>query len=118
MTIEEKIRQLLSEHGMWSTGLEETMREAKEGDLLESMAQRWGDSLDDYPPQFLAVLWLCVRGIALDWVDANCPKAFYRPLLASEADQPQAQPAPGSTLDCTAVPVAEFGYVIDAPEVD
>ena len=30
----------------------------------------------------------------------------------------QAQPAPGSTLDCTAVPVAEFGYVIDAPEVD
>ena len=29
-----------------------------------------------------------------------------------------AQPAPGSTLDCTAVPVAEFGYVIDAPEDD
>ena len=34
------------------------------------------------------------------------------------AGDDQAQPAPGSTLDCTAVPVAEFRYVIDAPEVD
>ena len=86
MTIEEKIRQLLSEHGMWSTGLEETMKEAKEGKLLESMSQRWGDQVSDYPQALLAVLWLNVRGIALDWVDENCPGAFYRSLLVGEID--------------------------------
>ena len=49
----------------------------------------------------------------------DCLIGRARRLLSEiQAGDDQAQPAPGSTLDCTAVPVAEFGYVIDAPEDD
>lgn len=84
MTIEEKMKELLENHGMWADGLEHTLKAMKEDALLEDMRNRWNDSVDDYPQPLISVVWLNVRSIALKWVDENCPQAFYRPLLAGE----------------------------------
>ena len=117
MTIEERMRQLLSEHGAWSE-IDEVIATTKTVLKREMPSVRWSDTFAGYPPQFEAAVWWEVRRQAVAWIDKNCPGAFYRELLVDEGDQPQAQPAPGSTFDCTVVPVAEFGYVIDAPEDD
>ncbi|KKM24445.1 hypothetical protein LCGC14_1605010 [marine sediment metagenome] len=45
---------------------------------------KWNDQLDDpmgYPRQLIAVLLLIVRARAVEWVDENCPLAFYREVL-------------------------------------
>lgn len=48
----------------------------------------WSDQVGDdpgspsgYPPQVIAVLWMAVKRRAVQWVDENCPKAWYRTLL-------------------------------------
>ena len=85
MTLEQKMRELLEQHGMWSDGLEATMKEAKESDLLkDTMRERWNDDVEGYPQTLVVALWLNVRSLALNWVDANCPEAWYRPMLAGE----------------------------------
>lgn len=86
MTFEQKMRKMLEQCGMWPDGLEATMKEAKEGELLkDTMRGRWSDTIEGYSTVVVTGLWLNVRSLALDWVDANCPKAWYRPLLTGEA---------------------------------
>ena len=46
-----------------------------------AMERRWNDQVDDYPPQLLAVLLMSVNTAALEWIDANLPKAFYRDMF-------------------------------------
>lgn len=46
----------------------------------------WDDTVDGYPPQLLAVLWLGVRRAAVDWIDENLPKAWYRPMFVDATD--------------------------------
>lgn len=47
----------------------------------ESMASRWSDSVDGYPETMKSVLWMSIKTHALEWIDTNCPQAWFRPML-------------------------------------
>lgn len=57
MTFEQKMKEMLEQCGMWSDGLEATMKEAKEGELLKgTMDGRWSDTIEGYPTSVVAAL--------------------------------------------------------------
>jgi hypothetical protein len=50
-----------------------------------SMADRLTDGVEGYP-DVIARLWLVtLNTCAIDWIDANLPQAWYRPMFAGDA---------------------------------
>ncbi len=47
----------------------------------ESIKDRWNDDTEGYPDTFLAVLIITIDHAALEWIDANKPQAWYRPMF-------------------------------------
>ena len=43
---------------------------------------RWLDSTEGYPKCMLSLITVSAARAALDWIDANCPQAWYRPMFA------------------------------------
>ena len=82
MTIEEKIRSLLGEHGLWpEKHIEAVIERVKNHKILKSMSGRWNDNVDEYPIQIIAVLWLSIRKITVEYIDEVIPLAFYRSMF-------------------------------------
>lgn len=78
MTVEEKIRSMLIERGMFDTQAQEVIDATKTDEWMQFMASKWADKIDGYPSQFLAALWINVKRAALRWIDTNLPMAFFR----------------------------------------
>jgi len=82
MTIREKMHKRLVGHGMFPDQAYAVLELAKAHPILPDMDHRWNDDVSDYPESFPVVIWLSVKLIALDWIDANKPKAWFRPMFA------------------------------------
>ena len=81
-TIEGKIKQMLEDNGMFPQQAQAVIDMAKaRPDLFPDMERRWADRAEDYPTSLIAVLWLGIKGLAVEWIDANLPKAWYRPMF-------------------------------------
>jgi hypothetical protein len=50
----------------------------------EPMKGRWNDATDHYPPHLLAVLTFTIDAAAVEWIDANLPRAWYRAVFAKQ----------------------------------
>lgn len=83
MTIREKLTELLVENGMRPNDASEVMERVIDDDGAEVMEGRWDEVIDGYPKSLMATLWLITKSIALEWIDANNPEAFYRPLFVN-----------------------------------
>lgn len=83
MTFEEKIKELLVGNGMFPHQSDEVMERIKTDEAHKSMKRRWTDSVDDYPPQMIQIVWLIAKQHALEYIDENLPKAWFRPMFAS-----------------------------------
>ena len=81
MTFETKLISMLVERGFFDNDAKQVMEEVKAHKTSESMTGRWDDDMEGYPPQMLAVLWVSAEISALDWIKANKPKAWFRPLF-------------------------------------
>ena len=84
MTIEEKMRQMLVENGLFEQDCNAVMEIVKGYKHTESMKSRWGDAVDGYPDSLLVVVWMSVKQAAVEWIDTNCPLAWYRPMFAEK----------------------------------
>ena len=81
MTIEDKIKEMLIEHGLFDNQAAEIIEAMKVDEINEPMEHRWTDKVDDYPPQMLTILWAGAKYQALEYIDANCPEAWFRPMF-------------------------------------
>ena len=81
MTFEDKIKEMLVEHGMFENDAAAIVETMKADEVNEPMAHRWNDSVEDYPQSVLIILWASARATALEYIDANCPKAWFRPMF-------------------------------------
>ena len=81
MTIRKKMKALLFEHGMLEEDAENVLRLAEDDPSMESMKARWNDA-ECYPPQMFAVWWVSLKAVAVKWIDANMPQAWYRAMFA------------------------------------
>lgn len=90
MTIEEELRKGLTENGMSEKQANRVIQKVKSLKANDTMAERWQHDIEDYPPPppFLTVLWLSVRQVALEDIDATCPQAWFRPLFTGEKIEP------------------------------
>jgi len=57
------------------------MEAVKSAPENEAMQGRWSDSAEGYPPAIFILAWMSAKEKALEWIDANCPKAWYRPMF-------------------------------------
>ena len=88
MTFEEKIRTLLIDHGLWPEQAKAVMEVIKKSEITKAMvSHRWGDDIEGYPAPVLMVLWMSSKSIALEWIDENCPQAFFRPMFLTPAER-------------------------------
>jgi len=78
MTLREEMKSRLVACGMFAAQADEVLRLAREDQALESVLQRWDDSVGDYPAVLLQTVWVSVMAVALDWIDVTVPKAWYR----------------------------------------
>lgn len=81
MTVEEKLVDMLYNQGLFRPQAVEIVEHVKADKANESMAERWQDVADGYPDQIFAVLWISVKDHALQWIDENCPNAWFRPMF-------------------------------------
>jgi hypothetical protein len=47
------------------------------------MKDRWNDRVDGYPPQMQAVCLVPVKSQALERIDDNCPKVWFRSMFTA-----------------------------------
>lgn len=82
MTLEQKLRELLSNHGLWPDDVDAVIELVKADDETnELMLDRWNDPVQDYLPSILSALWIHTKSIALEYIDEVMPKAFFRPMF-------------------------------------
>lgn len=81
MTIEEKLKSMLVENGMFDEWADAVIARLKEDVVGATMRGRWGDSVEGYPVQLLTGLWLSTKRIALEWLNENHPQAWFKPVF-------------------------------------
>ena len=85
MTFEAWSMAYLTNRGLWPQEAEAVIAAAKADKANEAISDRWNDSTDDYHSLFTDLLNLALDSSALEWIDANKPKHFARPIFAGEA---------------------------------
>lgn len=81
MTITEHLTGYLTKRGLWPHEATAVMDNLKAG--TPAMEGRWDEDAEGYPDSLFAVLVMSVDQAALEWIDANKPKHFARPMFVS-----------------------------------
>jgi hypothetical protein len=79
MSIRRHMIDQLMKNGMFLDQASAVVALAEAGE--PSMEGRWDQEADHYPAALLVVPWIKVRRYTLEWIDANLPDAWYRPLF-------------------------------------
>ncbi len=84
MTTREKLKKMLVDKGMFEDQAEEVMEMAipKIEELTPGYRITWDRPADEYPAPLYSIFWLTLKEVAIKWIDANVPKAWYRPMFA------------------------------------
>jgi hypothetical protein len=88
-TVEQKLHSYLFERGMFPDQADQVIAKFKDAvkALTPNDVIKYDSPADDYPPQLYAVWSLELGDVAVEWIDENCPKAWYRPLFAGQKEQ-------------------------------
>mgnify|MGYP001617759727 CR=1 FL=1 len=78
MTFNEFILSNLINCGMFPDQTQAVLELVKQAPENESMLGRWSDCIEDYPPEMKTMAWHSAKRYALQWIDENKPKAWYR----------------------------------------
>jgi hypothetical protein len=81
-TFEQWSVRYLVDRGMFENQAAQVFQSVKSDEVNAPMAKRWNDTIDGYPPVMLNVLALGLNRAATQWIDANLPNAWYRPVFA------------------------------------
>jgi len=81
MTFVKKLLTMLEERGLSKAQAEGIIDLAKVDERIPAMDNRWNEQVEGYPDQVISLLWMSVSDIALEWIDANCPKAWFRAMF-------------------------------------
>lgn len=82
-----KLFNALLEHGMMEVQAYAVMEMFLDGEKDSAMSQRWLDDPEGYPDVIYNLQWRLLTTYALKYVDEYTPKAWYRPVFLSPAEQ-------------------------------
>jgi hypothetical protein len=80
-TVEGYFIEQLCQNGMFPEQAVGVMELARERFETQSLGIKWKSSYKDYPEVILPVLWVGIQTAALEWIDKNIPKAWFRPMF-------------------------------------
>lgn len=80
-TFKQKAIQLMVNNGMFESDAAKVFEQAKASEILKSMLTRWNEDVSDYPHSTLVVTLAAVKHVAAQWIAANQPQAWYRPMF-------------------------------------
>lgn len=83
MTVKEYMISWLTERGLFPQHAEAVFEIAKNNKEVTDI--EWNDDISGYPQQLLAVLLLRLESAAIEWMDANMPNHFARPLFTRDS---------------------------------
>jgi hypothetical protein len=85
MTFQETIKEKLIQCGLAEHEAEKVIEATiNDSAFTNNFMHRWNDQTDGYPPMILNLIWLSVKRVALEWIDVNCPQAWFKPLFIGE----------------------------------
>lgn len=81
MTFEQKLRNDLFSLGMPEDDVAAVIEKVKTDEMNITMKNRWNDKVDNYPPAIYSMLFRVSKEAALEWVNENCPQAWFKAAL-------------------------------------
>lgn len=69
------------DRGMFEKVAAAVIEQLMQDESSDSMANRWNDTIDGYPPQMLGVLTVAINRIAVKYIEKNCPMAWYKSMF-------------------------------------
>lgn len=81
MTFRAKVLHDLLNSGLWEEQAAAVLQKYIESDLSKEMRERLDEQIDGYAAPVWPAVWLCVRRIALEWIDTNCPNHWAREMF-------------------------------------
>jgi hypothetical protein len=81
MKLQQKFENMLVENGMFEGQAKEVMAIVMADEANEAMAERWNDDEEGYPEQLFDVIWFSIKGTALEYIEKNCPMAWFKPMF-------------------------------------
>jgi hypothetical protein len=85
VTTRAKFEQMLADRCVFESQAKQIMELAipKFKDTLEGYNVTWDRPASEYPEQFYNIgFQMCVKPSAIEWIDANLPQAWFRPIFA------------------------------------
>lgn len=83
MTTKERLKKMLTDHGMFDNQADAVLEEAipKIEGATPDYQVTWDRSADEYPEALYGVMWLYLKDAALKWIDKNASHAWFRPMF-------------------------------------
>ncbi len=81
MTLEQRLKEMMVERGMFEEQADEVMACVKDDECNKSMQSRWKDEASGYPPAMIKVLWIFTKEAALDYIEKNLPQAWFKSMF-------------------------------------
>jgi hypothetical protein len=82
MTFKEKLENFGIQHGLSPHEAASIFQHLKDEDKeANMMAGRWNEDADDYPSAMITILWQSYRRVAAQWLAANKPRHWARPMF-------------------------------------
>ena len=83
MTIKNKIKEKLTQHGLWPEEVDSVVLNTISEPENEAMKDRWNDDEQDYPPAIVVLAWISAKFHAIDFLEQTKPKHFALNILKS-----------------------------------
>ena len=78
MTVEQFAVDYLNKNGMFENDAKTVVEFARTHELMEAMADSWQKPIEGYPEPMKIFLLISLRRIAVEWIEANQPEAWYK----------------------------------------
>lgn len=86
MNFKEFFKKELYQRGLFEEQCDEIMDTVIKDDTLESMNDRWDDDMKSYPDTMKVIIWIAVKKAAIEYIEKNCPGAWFKALFTDEAE--------------------------------
>ncbi len=97
-TVRQKLEQMLFEMGMFESqtvkvidlaipeidAMQPSIQEGEADEQPEPYKVKWSNPSTDYPDAIYSIWFQKVKQVALQWIDKECPQAWFRELFESK----------------------------------
>lgn len=85
-TTRQRCLAILTNKGMFDREAEAVLAKAMPKIEVGGYQMTWERPASEYPDALYAVIGMILNNTALEWIDENCPMAWYRPLFAGDPE--------------------------------